>query len=343
MKLGLVVFANNSGLGAQTRRLCYMLKPDRLLAIDSSSFSKNTTQHWDWYDAFYGYRVHGFPKNNEVKVFLQGLTHVVVCENPLNHYMLTLAEQMGVKVYIQSNYEFCDHLDKNLTMPHKFLMPSYWKVGEMRERFGSDRVEYCPPPIDPNEFRVARESNFQRSGKPRLLHIVGTLAAKDRNGTLDLIKALKYTESDFDLVIRSQHILPDEYKTDDHRVRYYTENVIDAQDMYKDFDALILPRRYGGLSLTANEALMSGIPVIMPDISPNSQLLPKEWLVPAIKYDELFTRVMIDIYKVNPKSLARTIDKLLSSDLNEQKTKAFDIAYNEFAPSSLQEKYASLW
>lgn len=342
MKLGLVVFANDSGLGAQTRRLCYMLRPDQLLAIDSSPFSKNVAQHWDWYDAFTGYRVHGFPKNNEIKFFLRGLTHVLVCENPLNVYLLSEAKRLGIKVFIQSNYEFCDHLDKQLVLPYKFLMPSHWMIDAMKAKFGDDMVEYCPPPIDPNEFTIARETNLARTAPKRLLHIVGTLAAHDRNGTLDLLKALPFITGEFSLVIRSQHQLPDEYHYTDPRVTYQFGNVPTAEDMYRDFDALVLPRRYGGLSLTCNEALMSALPVIMPDISPNNQLLPSEWLVPATKRSEFFTRTMIDVYGVNPRALARKIDQLLESDLQAQKVKAFNLGYTEFASSVIKQKYDAI-
>lgn len=38
---------------------------------------------------------------------------------------------------------------------------------------------------------------------------------------------------------------------------------------------MILPRKYAGLCLPMNEALMSGLPVIMTDIEPNNVILPK--------------------------------------------------------------------
>lgn len=338
-----MVFANDGGLGAQTRRLAYMLKPYRILLIDSSDFSKNTEQHFEWYDGFTGYRVKGFPSNYEIKKFMQGLTHVLVCENPLNLSLLSRAQREGIKVFIQSNYEFCDHLDKDLPLPHKFLMPSYWKIAEMKERFGDDKVEYLPPPIDPNEFKDAREENFSRQGKPRLLHIVGTLAAKDRNGTLDLLESLAHIDNDFELVIRSQHELPSEYMTNDRRVRYVIENTPNAYDMYKDFDAMILPRRYGGLSLGCNEALMSGLPVIMLNISPNNRLLPQDWLVEPMIGGEFYTRIMLEYYAVNPVALAEKIQWLLRQDLNKLKSEAFEIGYNEFSPAVLKPKYEELF
>lgn len=339
MKLGIIVFANDSGLGAQTRRLTYMLKPFRILVIDSSSFSKNQKQHFEWYDNFQGYRVNGFPTNKEIRVFIKGLTHVLVCENPLNFILMSEAKRFGIKVYIQSNYEFCDHLIHDITLPHKFLMPSYWHIDTMKSRFGDDRVIYLPPPIDANEFNVSRETNFNRQGKRRFLHIVGTLAANDRNGTLALLHALQYAHSDFELVIRSQHELPPDYIIADHRVTYAIENINDAQQMYTDFDALILPRRYGGLSLTTNEALMSAMPVIMPNISPNSELLPKEWLVNARMIGTFIARSPIEIFETYPQELAQKIDWFTNNDIAEQKSRALEIAYESFSTTKLLPKY----
>lgn len=346
MKLGIIVFANDSGLGAQTRRLCEMLKPSSILAIDSSGFSRNKAQHFDWYDSFTGYRVDGFPKNNEINTFLNNLTHVLVCENPLNFYLFSEAKRRGIKTYCQSNYEFNDNLNNpNLPVPDMFLMPSYWKIKEMKERFGNDRVIYMPPPIDPNEFKESREINFERKGKKSFLHIVGTLATHDRNGTLDILKALEYSHEDYSLTIKSQHDLPQEYITNDRRVSYKIGNDR-IEDLYKDYDAVIFPRRYGGLSLGTNEALMSGLPVIMTDISPNDELLPKGWLVGATKIDEFKARVPIDVYGVYPThlvGLVKIIDYFAEHNLDDQKTEAFSIAHNEFSPSKLLPLYNKLW
>lgn len=343
VKLGIIVLSNNSGLGNQTRRLCQMLKPYRILAVDSSSFSRNAKQNWHWYDNFSGYITKGFPTQKEVDVFLQGLTHVLCAENPFSFYLLSRAKQLGIKVYIQSNYEFCDHLVNHIELPTKFLMPSHWMVDEMIARFGADKVEYLPPPIMLSEFTRARDKNLIHTGPAKLLHVIGTLAAHDRNGTLDLLRAVHMCKSEFTLIIRSQHPLPQEYITHDHRVRYDIRNVDDINDMYEGFDALILPRRYGGLTLTMNEALMSGMPVIMPDISPNNKILPKEWLVPAHRIGKFTARTPIDIYGCDIQALASRIDWVASQDCEKIKTQALDIAYENFADSVLLEKYQKLW
>lgn len=342
--LGIMVRGDDSGLGNQTRRLTEFLKPERVLYVDSSNFSKNKKQHYDWYDAFAGYKVDGFPNNNEVRVFLKGLTHFYCVENPHNFLFYSLAKRRGIKTYCAANYEFCDNLaNDTLPLPDKFLIPSYWHLDDMIAKFGVDRVQYLPPSINPVLFDEAREINFNRKATPRFLHIVGTLAANDRNGTLDLLRSLKYTKVDFELVIRSQHELPKEYMVDDRRVVYSVENIAECQDMYKNFDALILPRRYGGLSLTTNEALMSGLPVLMTDISPNNKILPKEWLFKARKKGEFKTRTMIDIYETSPNVLAEKIDWFVKQDMEKIKVEAFDCGYYNFSESMLRADYEKLW
>lgn len=339
---GLICFTNDSGLGAQTRRMAHFIKPERILAINAI-FSKNKQHHLEWYDGFSGYTVNGFPNNTEINAFINGLTHVIVAENPLNFYLLDECKRRNIKLYIQSNYEFCDHLDKKLTLPTKFLMPSYWHIDTMKGLFGDDRVDYLPPPIDPNEFKEARKINLNRSGKTRFLHIVGTLAENDRNGTLDLLDSLPHTTSDFELVIRSQHDLPSHYMRNDKQLKYIIENSSDNQSMYKDFDALILPRRYGGLSLTTNEALMSGLPVFMTNISPNNQLLPSDWLFDSSVSKQIYTRTLIDVYKTDQKVLAQKIDWYTAEDKQRHKINAFELGFNQFSFSNLQARYYQLW
>lgn len=339
-KLGLIAFANDGGLGAQTRRLYQFLEPAKVLVIDSAEFSPNKQKHLEWYpkDAMV---TRGFPSNSEVLAFLEGLTHVFTVENPYNFYLVKAAQERGIKVICQTNYEFCENLAAPwLPVPDVFAMPSYWKLSEMMDRFGEPNVVYLPPPIDESEFEEARVMNQGRFRGARYLHIVGTLATSDRNGTLDLLRALEFSNEPFELIIRSQHQLPEEYYTDDPRVEWVIGNVEKQVDMYKDFDALILPRRYGGLSLTTNEALMSGLPVMMPDISPNTELLPEEWLVPATIKETLQARISIDVHQVDSKELGKKIDEWVN--IPPDKELAFELGVQLCSPMSLRSRYNTL-
>ena len=339
-KLGLIVRGDDTGLGNQTRNLCYMLKPDRVLYINSKPFNGNG-QHYDWYEGFTGITSLGFPDNNTVRKFLNGLTHVITAETCYSYELIRLANASGIKTFNVVNYEFCDHLRQSLPMPYKWLMPSYWKNEEMANKF--ENVEYLPPPIFTNDFKEAREINFGRSGGyRRFVHIVGKQAEHDRNGTEDLLRALEYCQSEFELVIKSQYPIP--YQINDRRVLFDIGNKSGEKlsDLYKDFDALIMPRRYGGLCLPMNEALCSGLPVIMTDISPNNQVLPKEWLVEAKVKMQFMTRTMIDCYMSNLEDLAERIDQfatMAEGALDEQKQKAFEIGFDNYDVDSLREKY----
>ena len=340
VKLGMICFANDGGLGAQTRRLAEMLLPNKIMVVDSSRFSPNKEVHFDWYPG--ATIVNGFPKNYDVIDFIDGLTHVLVVENPYNFYLVKACHERGIKVIVQTNYEFCENLDSpHLPIPDLFLMPSYWKLEEMKAKFGDDRVIYLPPPTSVEEFLQPRIKNFKRQHGTRFLHIVGTLAFHDRNGTLDLLRAVQLSKSKFKLVIRSQHPLPQNYLLNDPRIEYRIANVKNNADLYQNFDALILPRRYGGLSLTTNEALMSGLPVMMSDISPNNQLLPPEWLIPVVNKKTFKARAEIDCYLNNVAVLALTLDEWTST--HPSKEKAFHIGVDNFSVGVLKSRYQSLF
>lgn len=321
-----------------------MLNPYRVMVIDATPFSKNKEQDFDWFKPYNHFICTGFPKNHDVVKFIDGLTHVLVCENPYNFYLLHACREKGIKTFVQTNYEFCENLNNpHLPLPDKFLMPSYWMVEDMKKRFGEERVEYLPPPIDTNEFDENAKINMERKGKKRFLHVVGTLAFRDRNGTWDVLNALKYCKEDFELVITSQHPLPEKYKTSDPRVKFEIGEKKTNVELYRDFDVLILPRRYGGLCLTLNEAMMSGLIPIMPDISPNNQLLHPNWLIAAEKMDVIHARELIDVYTVHLRLLGEKMDELATKDLEQEKALAYSIAMLKFSTPVLKPKYEKLW
>ena len=342
--VGILVFANQGGLGIQTKRLYDMLKPDKVLLIDSRGFSKNKKMNWDWYPKDITTVTDGFPSNRDVLGWIPGLKTVLTVENPYNFFLIKACRDRGIKTIVQSNYEFNENVyAPHLPIPDLFLMPSYWKLEEMEEMFGKDRVIYLPPPIDPKEFEMAYHDNqdyWSDRVKPRFLHIIGTLAHEDRNGTLDLLRAVRRCKEDFELVIHSQHKLPDHYIIDDKRVTYRVENFENNADLYIDFNGLILPRRYGGLSLTTNEALMSGMPVMMTDISPNNKLLPKEWLVPVRRKPNVQIRMTLKTYAAYTYSLAKKIDEWAKSPPNSAIARRIGI-YN-FSTNVLEAKYRTL-
>jgi hypothetical protein len=91
-----------------------------------------------------------------------------------------------------------------------------------------------------------------------------------------------------------------------------------------------------------NEALLSGLPVFMTDVSPNNQVLPSDWLVESYTIGKLMTRTVLDVYSADPMQLAQKIDSYITGDQSESKLRAFDIGYANFSYESLKQKYLDI-
>jgi len=340
MTFGIIARCDNTGLGNQTRDLVRMLNPDRILLVNSTKFNNNK-QYPEWYDGYNVTMTNGFPTKQEVAIFMDGLNSVLTCETFYHPHFINLAQRRKVKTLMQYNYEFLDHLNKpDMPLPTYMISPSYWKVDETIAKFGNDtKVVHIPPPIYVDDFKSAKENNMSRDHK-RILHIGGKAASQDRNGTQTVIDMLRHSKADYELVIRSQSELNINYK--DSRLTVEVGNIDSRSEMYNGFDAMVMPRRYAGLCLPMNEALVSGLPVFMTDISPNNQILPSDWLVSSSKVSTLMTRVKLDVYEADVIELAKKIDRYVDSDKRLQKEKALTIGFENFDPSILKDQYLEI-
>ena len=342
MKLGIIARSDNTGLGNQTMELVKMLNPDKILLINSQFFNNNK-QHPEWYK---GYNVietrKGMPKTSEIIEFLEGLDVVISCETFYHLELVDRAKKQGTKTILQYNYELFGNLaNPEWTLPDVLLAPSIWNLDVVVQKFGSKtKVMHLPPPTDQSLFNEAREINLSKDHK-RILHIAGKKAAKDRNGTESILEMIKYSKEDYELVIKSQ--TPLNLICKDPRVKIEIGDPDNRQDMYTGFDAMVLPRRYAGLCLPMNEALMSALPVFMTDISPNNAILPDKWLAESKKIDSFRTKSMVDVYDVKPERLAKIIDKYIGNHSKHKiKETAVKIGLDNFSVDQLKQKYLDI-
>jgi hypothetical protein len=92
-----------------------------------------------------------------------------------------------------------------------------------------------------------------------------------------------------------------------------------------------------------NEALISGLPVFMTNISPNNTILPQEWLAASQKHDEFKARTIIDVYNADPKHLAKIVDNYMHfRKKNEIKEQAVEIGFKNFSMENLKDKYLDI-
>ena len=337
MRLGIIARCDNTGLGNQTRELVNMLNPDKILLIDSTSFNKNK-QHPEWYKDFNKVISNGFPTLQQIKLFLSDIDVVISCETFYDQEFEKHAKKMGVKTILQYNYELFKNISSpELPLPDVLISPSFWQIKEVEKLFGQRaKVLHIAPPTNPELFASAKEINMSKSHK-RILHIAGKKAAKDRNGTESVLQMLKHSKEDYELVIRSQSEIETNVK--DSRLTVEIDNINNREDMYSGFDAMVLPRRYAGLCLPMNEALLSGLPVFMTDISPNNQILPEDWLIRSNSIGTFKAKSRIELFEVDVRTLAHKIDRYIVSNKEAQKQKAFEIGVSNFSPEVLLDKY----
>jgi len=342
MRLGIIARSDNTGLGNQTRELVKMLNPDKILLIDSNPFNKNK-QHPEWYKGYNVYSTkRGMPTTKEIMWFLDSVDVVISCETFYHLNLVDLARKQGTKTILQYNYELFGNLvNPDWPLPDVLLSPSLWNIEIVKEKFESKcEVIHLPPPTDESLFNKAKENNLSKDHN-RILHIGGKKAAKDRNGTESIFEMIKHSKEDYELVIKSQ--TPFDTNCKDSRVKIEIGNPDSREDMYDGFDAMILPRRYAGLCLPMNEALLSALPVFMTDISPNNAVLPKEWLAESTKIGSFRTKSMVDIYNVAPDKFANVIDKYIkNNNKKEIKEKALLIGLENFSVDNLKQKYLDI-
>jgi hypothetical protein len=341
MKIGIIARCDDTGLGNQTRALVNMLNPDKIMLINSRFFNQNK-QHPEWYEGYnYKTTTKGFPTTSEIADFIKGIDVVISCETFYSPRFIDIARSRGVKTILQYNYEFFGNLvHTEWSLPDVLVAPSLWNMDKIVELFGDKcKVVYLPPPTNHDNFKNAKQNNMSKIHN-RILHVGGKAAVKDRNGTNTVIEMLKYSKGNYEVVIKTQSDLV--IKNVNERLIIETKTTKDPEDLYSGYDAMVLPRRYAGLCLPMNEALISGLPVFMPRISPNSGILPDKWTIEASKIDEFKAKAIIDVYDIDPKTLAKILDDYMEKKNNAVKQEAFDLGFINFSTESLKDKYINL-
>lgn len=321
-RIGLIARADNTGLGTQSWEFHRHLNPAKTLIVDfthTSASGKDLTVHPERFPGNTTI-VTGPPDTNTLIEFLDGLDSVFTMETPYNFALYTLARQRGIQTVLQANWEMLAYLqdgEHQQHVPDILALPSTWHLAEATHRFG-DRmtVSHLPVPIPTDRFDDVK----MPLTASRFLHVAGYPAVADRNGTRDLLAALPHVRAEVTITLTCQRpgylggLMTANVSPPNVTLVIETTTHNDYWGLYAGHHALILPRRYGGLCLPVNEALGAGMPVLMPDISPNHDWLPPDWLTPARQVDTIYTKIPIDVHLSDPVELAARIDRLATDE-----------------------------
>jgi hypothetical protein len=71
--------------------------------------------------------------------------------------------------------------------------------------------------------------------------------------------------------------------------------------------------------------------------------LPQDWLIDSDSIGTIRTKVRINLFEANNVLLAKAIDNYMSiNDKGNYKQQAYELGFNNFAPSVLKNKYLEL-
>lgn len=313
MRIGIISRADNIGLGVQTWEFFRHMNPAKTLVINSQPVNGNK----NYFFRFNGggmtklavcYPNRIVPKKESCLWLASGIDLFFTCETPYNYYMFPFCRKRGAKTVLQFNWEFLDYLcEPHQYKPDVLVSPSYWHLEEAQQRFGA---KYLPVPINRKRLAFQRKTQFKK-----FLHLAGIGVDHDRNGTEQSIQAFMQVP-DAHLTVRVQN----DAKAKDWQLKYQSPNVTieswnceNYWDNYTGFDALVLPRKYGGLCLPMQEALSTGMPVVMTDTSPNDKVLPKEWLCECEVTGTFLSRSYpLEIFTAKVSNLVEKINYLAS-------------------------------
>lgn len=261
MRLGLFgARADQRGLAYQSQSFAKWLTPDKVFGIDMTSDGLSPyANDWSGYDQstlnVFRYSV---VEERMVRSWLRGLDVVLGAETFYRDEFPIWAREEGVRTILQVNPEFVPWWwkGKDLPKPDVLISPSTWRLSQM------PGVIHLPFPVDRELFPFRL-----RTKADHFVHVAGHTAMADRAGTRMVLAAAPHFKG-AKLTIRSQSVL--NYSAP--AMRFLTLEQTNAprpQDLYADADIVVLPRRYGGQSLVANEALSSGCPLIVLDRDPD--------------------------------------------------------------------------
>lgn len=260
----MLVRCDDRGLGVQTYEAWRHLRPHATVVVDMSFMARPARplpQHPDRYTDRLVARFDGehFLNYEAVLEHLAGCDVVFSCETFYDWRLIDDLRCRHVGTVIQGNPEFWR---AGAPEPTQWWWPTPWRpIADQPEG------PIVPVPI-PDDAPAPGGSTD--GGPMRVLFPGGLSALADRNGSAVFAQALRQVRSPLRARYASQdaHVAP---------VRGLLRQVAverlphqpDRWSMFADVDLVVIPRRYGGLCLPAQEAFAAGCAVAMTDVEPN--------------------------------------------------------------------------
>jgi glycosyltransferase involved in cell wall biosynthesis len=256
----------------------------------------------------------------EVDKFLEAVDVVLCFETIFDWKFPARCRRQGVKTVCVPMYEWFPEGQQHVF--DGYLCPS---VLDQDYFPGSPLFQ---PPVDSSTWKL-------RTTAKRYLHNAGNVGCHWHKGTLELLQAMAYVESDLVLTVRAQDVR--ELNKVLMRVPEVRSNPkVDVQpgaipygELFADHDVYVAPEKRNGLSLPLQEAYAAGLLVITTDRYPINTWLPREPLIPvdSVRRARIGRGYLAhEESVVSPRTIAATMDEWYGRDITEYSNYAGDWA-----------------
>jgi len=300
VRLGIIGRADEGGLGVQTQEYARWLQPDRILVM-----------HVDPPRGEYLYeRFHGLaPIVEEVHYPL-----VPADRGPWRRFLEDVDVVFSAETAYGNEHEIVDRFGKKLIL---HANPELYQLGDDFPRVWAPtawELHRLPPGTPVVPVPVARD-RLRPTGDTHpvkvLLH-VSAPAMEDRNGTEQLKAALPSCREHFDLLVAGPERPPEPTTIGNVRVQPVPPKR-DYWRVYAGAQALVLPRRFGGLCLPMQEAASLELPIVALGADANAPRLAPELLVGTLDTRGVQMRGgRFDVHSCEPAQLAAVLDSLVA-------------------------------
>lgn len=306
LRVGLVARGEQRGLGLLCAAFYRHMQPDRTLVVNMGKLSGGFAPDFDQYPdgLVVDFDGHELPEHI-VRKWLKGLDVLYSAETFYDWRMVTWAHEAGIATVCHAMPEFVRHRsDPSLPAPTAFWNPTTWRMDLLPE--GSPVV---PVPVENDVWPLIPAGTGDRL---QVVHVAGHRAAGDRNGTLQVLGAVRRMRGPIDLTIHCQDerlpvVRP---PSNDVTLRLVPGGQKNRADLYAGAHLLLMPRRYGGLCMPAQEALGAGLALAMSQCPPN----PATWPLVALRgqYESRQPTPSGDVrsFTCDPRYIASIVDGL---------------------------------
>jgi hypothetical protein len=287
-KVGSIVLATDQGLG-------YLAKDFFDHGLIQKVFIRPHTSranHFDWYP--------DTAKVDSPEALLNDCETLLFFEEVWHWPIIVKARERGIKTVLMPMYE-CTRSPLPYE-PDLIICPSSLDFQYFKEK-GS--VTQLNVPVEVEWRERTRAMTF--------VHNAGNGGLGGRNGTKQVLEAMKYIKKPIRLILRSQ--VPIAGITDP-RIDY-REGQFPSIDLWKKGDVFLFPEKFNGLSLPLQEALAAGMLVMAGNRFPMNEWLPKEPLIPVQRYSKERISVEFDCAHFSPRTIAATVEEWYNKDITE--------------------------